>query len=139
LSLALLLLLSSAAAAPAPATDPSPTAPPRAPAQAVTPASTPDDGDDEPASEELEEMRALEDAVLDPAAKPSPEVLRSVCALGTASPLRARLEDGSELLSGDEPVVDLGLVTNLTAFDVSAVAPEYDIPVEMQPIVAQYI
>jgi membrane-bound lytic murein transglycosylase D len=138
LSLALLLLLSSAAAAPASATDPSPSAPPRAPAQAGTPAATPDD-DDEPASEELEEMRALEDAVLDPAAKPSPEVLRSVRALGTASPLRARLEDGSELLSSDEPVVDLGLVTDLSTFDVGALAPEYDIPVEMQPTVAQYI
>ena len=84
-------------------------------------------------------MRALEDAVLDPAAKPSPEVLRSVRALGTASPLRARLEDGAELLSGDEPVVDLGLVTDLSTFDVGAIAPEYDIPVEMQPTVAQYI
>jgi len=84
-------------------------------------------------------MRALEDAVLDPAAKPSPEVLRSVRALGTASPLRARLEDGSELLSSDEPVVDLGLVTDLSTFDVGALAPEYDIPVEMQPTVAQYI
>ena len=81
-------------------------------------------------------MRALEDAVLDPAAKPSPEVLRSVRALGTASPLRARLEDGAELLSGDEPVVDLGLVTDLSTFDVGAIAPEYDIPVEMQPTVA---
>ena len=68
-------------------------------------------------------MRALEDAVLDPAAKPSPEVLRSVRALGTASPLRARLEDGSELLSGDEPVVDLGLVTNLSTFDVARSRP----------------
>ena len=84
-------------------------------------------------------MRALEDAVLDPAAKPSPEVLRSVRALGTASPLRARLEDGAEVLSGEEPVVDLGVVTDLSTFDVGAVAPEYDIPVEMQPIVAQYI
>ena len=84
-------------------------------------------------------MRALEDAVLDPAAKPSPEVLRSVRALGTASPLRARLEDGAEVLSGDEPVVDLGLVTDLATFDVGAVAAEYDIPLEMQPTVAQYI
>ncbi len=84
-------------------------------------------------------MRALEDAVLDPAAKPSPEVLRSVRALGTASPLRARLEDGAEVLSGDEPVVNLGLVTDLSTFDVGAIAPEYDIPIEMQPTVAQYI
>jgi len=137
LSLAfVLLLLSSAAAAPAP--EASPTAPPRAPAQAGSPGSA-DDADDEPASEELEEMRALEDAVLDPAAKPSPDVLRSVRALGTASPLRARLEDGAEVLSGDEPVVDLGLITDLSTFDVGAIAPEYDIPVEMQPTVAQYI
>ena len=84
-------------------------------------------------------MRALENAVLDPAARPSPEVLRSVRALGTASPLRARLEDGAEVLSGEEPVVDLGLVTNLSSFDVAAVSAEYDIPLEMQPTVAQYI
>jgi len=136
LSLALvLLMLGSAAAAP----EGSPTAPPRAPAQASTPPATSDDSDDEPASEELEEMRALEDAVLDPAARPSPEVLRSVRALGTASPLRARLEDAAEGLSGDEPVVNLGLVTDLSTFDVGAIAPEYDIPVEMQPTVAQYI
>jgi membrane-bound lytic murein transglycosylase D len=138
LSLALVLLALSSAAA-GPASDASPTAPPRAPPDAVAPAATPDDGDDEPASEELEEMRALENAVLDPAAKPSPEVLRSVRALGTASPLRARLEDGADLLAGDEPVVDLGLVTDLSTFDVGAIAPEYDIPVEMQPMVAQYI
>jgi len=133
-----LLVLSSAAAAPAPAA--SPTAPPRAPVQVGSPTSPDDvDADDEPASEELEEMRALEDAVLDPAAKPSPEVLRSVRALGTASPLRARLEDGAEVLSGDEPVVNLGLVTDLSTFDVGTIAPEYDIPIEMQPTVAQYV
>jgi membrane-bound lytic murein transglycosylase D len=137
LSLAFLVLLLSSAGA-TPVSEASPSAPPRAPAQAATPAAIPDD-DDEPASEELEEMRALEDAVLDPAAKPSPEVLRSVRALGTASPLRARLEDSADVLSGEEPVVDLGLITDLSTFDVGAVAPQYDIPVEMQPQVAQYI
>ncbi|MGZ6163272.1 MAG: LysM peptidoglycan-binding domain-containing protein [Myxococcaceae bacterium] len=134
MSLAILLILLSSSDAAA-----SPSAPPRVPPEAVAPAPTSDDADDEPASEELEEMRALENAVLDPAAKPSPEVLRSVRALGTASPLRARLEDGAEVLSGEEPVVDLGLVTNLSSFDVAAVSTEYDIPLEMQPIVAQYI
>src|SRR5262249_822193 len=118
----------------------SPSAPPRATTQeGASPAAAADDADDEPASEELEEMRALEDAVLDPAAKPSPEVLRSVRALGTASPLRARLEDGAGVLPGDVPVVDLGRVPDLSTFDVGTVAPEYDIPVEMQPTVAQYI
>ncbi|MGZ3444789.1 MAG: LysM peptidoglycan-binding domain-containing protein, partial [Myxococcaceae bacterium] len=85
MSLAILLILLSSSDAAA-----SPSAPPRVPPEAVAPAPTSDDADDEPASEELEEMRALENAVLDPAAKPSPEVLRSVRALGTASPLRAR-------------------------------------------------
>jgi len=131
-ALAILLAQSSARAAS------SPTAPPRT-VQPRAPDATPDDADDEPASEELEEMRALENAVLDPAAKPSPEVLRSVRALGTASPLRARLEDGAEVLSGEDPVVNLGVVTDLTTFDVGAVAGEYDIPLEMQPTVAQYI
>ena len=35
--------------------------------------------------------------------------------------------------------MELGLVTNLSSFDVGAVAAQYDIPVEMQPTVAQYI
>jgi membrane-bound lytic murein transglycosylase D len=130
---AFLALASSPAAA-------SPTAPPRARSGETTVgAPGPDDGDDEPPSEELEEMRALENAVLDPSARPSPEVLRSVRSLGTASPLRARLEDGADALSGEEPAVTLGLVTDLSSFDISAVAAEYDIPVEMQPTVAQYI
>ena len=130
-----LLALSTAAAAPAPA------APPRAPvpATAAEPSPTADDGDDEPASQELEEMRALENAVLDPAARPAPEVLRSVRSLGTASPLRARLEDGAEMVGGDEEGVELGLVTDLSSFDIGSVAAQYDIPVEMQPTVAQYI
>jgi membrane-bound lytic murein transglycosylase D len=34
---------------------------------------------------------------------------------------------------------ELGLVTNLGSFDVARVAGAYDIPVEMQPLVAQYI
>lgn len=128
------LLTLSAAAAP-----PSPTAPPRATSPVQAPATPADEVDDEPASQELEEMRALENAVLDPATRPAPEVLRSVRSLGTASPLRARLEDGAELLAGEPEGVELGLVTNLSSFDIGAVAARYDIPVEMQPTVAQYI
>jgi membrane-bound lytic murein transglycosylase D len=133
IALSALLALSTAAA------PPSPTAPPRATAPAGDPATAVDEVDDEPASQELEEMRALENAVLDPAARPAPEVLRSVRSLGTASPLRARLEDGAEVLTGEDEGVELGLVTDLSSFDIGSVAPQYDIPVEMQPTVAQYI
>jgi len=35
--------------------------------------------------------------------------------------------------------VELGLVTDLSSFDIGSVAAQYDIPVEMQPTVAQYI
>jgi membrane-bound lytic murein transglycosylase D len=130
---AFLALASSPAAA-------SPTAPPRArDGEPKLSAPKAEEGDDEPPSEELEEMRALENAVLDPAARPSPEVLRSVRSLGTASPLRARLEDGADGLSGEEPAVTLGLITDLSSFNIGSVAAEYDIPVEMQPTVAQYI
>ncbi|MFL5319396.1 MAG: LysM peptidoglycan-binding domain-containing protein [Myxococcaceae bacterium] len=91
-------------------------------------------------SMELEELRALEDVTLDPGAKNSAEVLQSLRRLGFANPLRARMSDALEELElQNEPPGELGLVTDLSSFDVRQVAGDYDIPVEMQPLVAEYI
>ncbi len=51
-----------------------------------------DDADAEEAAE-LEQLRALEGATLDPGAKPNAEVLQSLRRLGLANPLRMRLLD----------------------------------------------
>ncbi len=92
-------------------------------------------------SAELEEMRALEEATLDPDARPNAEVLQSLRRLGLANPLRQRMLDALEepTFREDETTGELPLLTDLANFDVSRVQAHYDIPVEMQPLVAQYI
>ncbi|MCY1081007.1 LysM peptidoglycan-binding domain-containing protein [Archangium lansingense] len=92
-------------------------------------------------STELEEMRALEGATLDPGARPNAEVLQSLRRLGLANPLRQRMLDALEepTFNEDEELGELPLITDLSNFDVARVQPKYDIPVEMQPLVAQYI
>jgi membrane-bound lytic murein transglycosylase D len=91
-------------------------------------------------SAELEALRALEEAAFDPSADKGRVLLESLRYLGPGHPLRQRLEG----VLGDEDQreeggAELAPVTNLLAFDVSVVADGYDIPVEMQPLVAQYI
>ncbi|AKJ06531.1 membrane-bound lytic murein transglycosylase D [Archangium gephyra] len=102
-----------------------------------------DAADEEPTEEstELEEMRALEGATLDPGARPNAEVLQSLRRLGLANPLRQRMLDALEepTFREDEELGEMPLITDLSSFDVSRVQPKYDIPVEMQPLVAQYI
>jgi membrane-bound lytic murein transglycosylase D len=114
---------------------------PSTPPADARPSSPPGDADEaddaEKASPELEEMRALEEATIEPT-RPAAGPLQSVLRLGASSPLRYRIEDRDGW--GDEPgAPELGLVTDLSAFDVSRVSSGYDIPVEMQPLVAQYI
>ncbi|HSP79307.1 MAG TPA: LysM peptidoglycan-binding domain-containing protein, partial [Myxococcaceae bacterium] len=92
-------------------------------------------------STELEEMRALENVTLDPGARPNAEVLQSLRRLGLANPLRLRMLDALEepTFREDEAITELPLITDLESFDVSLIQDRYDIPVEMQPLVAQYI
>ena len=45
-------------------------------------------------SEELEELRALEEVALNPATKPSANLLQSVRRLGATNPLREQLAEG---------------------------------------------
>lgn len=108
------------------------------PARAATAA--PEPGDD--SEEELEEMRALEAATIEPAAQTGGANLRATLgALGYGTLVRDRLEGALEAaeLSGDELAFELSPVTDVATFDVSLVRDRYDIPVEMQPLVAQYI
>lgn len=107
--------------------------PPKAPA-------TEEGEEAESESAELEEMRALEEVTLDPDAQNSAEVLQTLRRLGFANPLRGRMADALEELELEpEAPTALGLVTDLSTFDVRQLQGEYDIPVEMQPLVAEYI
>jgi membrane-bound lytic murein transglycosylase D len=92
-------------------------------------------------SAELEEMRALEGAALDPQARPNAEVMQSLRRLGLANPLRMRMLDALDepTFREDDTPAELPLITDLANFDVAQIQDRYDIPVEMQPLVAQYI
>jgi membrane-bound lytic murein transglycosylase D len=106
-------------------------------------AAEPEEASEEVESEsaELEELRALEGATLDPAARPNAEVLQSLRRLGVANPLRLRMLDALEepTLREDDTPPELPLITDLTNLDMGPIQERYDIPVEMQPLVAQYI
>ncbi|HEY0094169.1 MAG TPA: transglycosylase SLT domain-containing protein, partial [Archangium sp.] len=149
----LLLVLSTAAQPPS---DSPPQTPPAAEARLADPEDKPvlagpaQDGDPSAAEDaegledeslELEEMRALEGATLDPGARPDAEVLQSLRRLGVANPLRLRMLDALEepTFREDEASTELPRITDLATFDVALVQARYDIPVEMQPLVAQYI
>ncbi|HZH03651.1 MAG TPA: lytic transglycosylase domain-containing protein, partial [Myxococcaceae bacterium] len=92
-------------------------------------------------SAELEEMRALEESAMRPAPKVDEGVLRAVRRLGVAHPTRQRLSDALEELEpgGDFALSELPRVTDLEALDMVRLRGRFDIPVEMQPLVAQYI
>jgi membrane-bound lytic murein transglycosylase D len=101
--------------------------------------------DDGPLSDvddgELDEMRAMEAAAIDPGAQSDAELRAPLQQLGYGSLLRDRLESALDLaqLSGDELDFHLPPVTDLASFDVNQVKDQYDIPIEMRPLVAQYI
>jgi membrane-bound lytic murein transglycosylase D len=91
-------------------------------------------------SAELEELRALEEVALDPSSRPSAELLQSIRRLGFGNPLRQQMQEALEEAElRDDGVFELAPITDLASFDISQVKSEYDIPVEMQPLVATYI
>jgi membrane-bound lytic murein transglycosylase D len=98
-----------------------------------------DDGADVPS--EVDELKALEEATLEPAAKSDAALREQVQRLGLGNALRERLEHAlDEAEASGEPLpFALDPVTDVASFDVSLVKDRYDIPVEMQPLVAQYI
>lgn len=90
---------------------------------------------------ELEEMRALEAAAIDPQAQSAASMRTTLGQLPAGSLTRDRLESALELaeLSGEDLSFELSPITDVEKFDVALVKDRYDIPVEMQPLVAQYI
>src|SRR5260370_29502883 len=61
--------------------------------------------------------------------------------LGVGNPLRDRLEDAfsEPEMREDASPLELPMITDIANFDISQVKDRYDIPIEMQPLVAQYI
>jgi membrane-bound lytic murein transglycosylase D len=92
-------------------------------------------------SEELEELRALEEVALNPSTKPSADLLQSVRRLGAANPLREQIAEGlsEPELAAAAAAFDLPRVTDIANLDLAQLKGQYDIPIEMQPLVAQYI
>lgn len=99
--------------------------------------------DEDDAEEELEAMKSLEEEALErPGPVAADTALRStVGQLAPGSLLRDRLDHALDQAdwSGQELPFELGLVGDVSTFDVSLVRDRYDIPVEMHPLVAQYI
>lgn len=102
-----------------------------------------DGPEDEEADAELAAMRALEEQAVDvgPRTQGDAEVRALLQHLGAGSLLRDRLDHALDQAdwSGAELPFALGSVGDVATFDVSLVRDRYDIPVEMHPLVAQYI
>lgn len=107
----------------------------------VMAAASDEDDDELDPDAELEAMRAMEEAAVDPKARTGSSLRVTLSQLGYGSLVRDRLENALEVadLSGEELAFELDPVTDVLAFDVSKVQDRYDIPVEMNELVAQYI
>ncbi len=92
-------------------------------------------------SEEMEELRALEEVALNPSTQPNADLLQAVRRLGAVNPLREQIaENFSEPDRGGEAVaVEFPRITDLASLDLTKLKGQYDIPIEMQPLVAQYV
>ena len=92
-------------------------------------------------SAEMEELHALEEVALDPKVRVSAALRRSMRRLGIANPLRERLENAfaEPQLREDVSSLELAPITDLAKFDIAQVKDRYDIPMQMQPLVGEYI
>lgn len=92
-------------------------------------------------SAELEAMRALEQRAIDSVPAPEDQLRQSLRRLGLAHPLRQRMLDAFEepVLREDFTPPPLPRIRNLARLDPALLEGRYDIPVEMQPLVAEYI
>jgi membrane-bound lytic murein transglycosylase D len=102
----------------------------------------PAESEDEDPEDELEAMKALEEESVEAPQTSQDAALRStVQRLAPGTLLRDRLDLALDQAdwSGQELPFELGRVGDVSTFDVSLVRDRYDIPVEMHPLVAQYI
>ena len=90
---------------------------------------------------EVDEVKALEAATFEPVARTDSSLRKHLSLLGVGDALRERMALAIDDIgsSGDSISYVLEPVTDISAFDVSKVKDRYDIPVEMRPLVAQYI
>ncbi len=112
------------------------------PPAAVQPRADEEEDDDEPLPDaDLEAMRALEEATIDPRARSSSTIRATLGQLGYGTLIRDRLENALEVseLSGEELQFELDPITDVESLDVSKFQSQYDIPLDMHPLVAQYI
>lgn len=100
------------------------------------------DEEDDPETE-LDAMKALEEETLEvtPATSAATQLRSTVQQVGAGSLLRDRLDHALDQAdwSTSELPFELAVVGDVSTFDVSLVRDRYDIPVEMHPLVAQYI
>ncbi len=93
------------------------------------------------AEDDIDSMRALETTAVDESSRKDAAFRTMVSSLAYGSALRDRLERAraDAEWSGETLEFLLPPVTDIATFDVSAVRSQYDIPVEMQPLVQEYI
>lgn len=116
------------------------------------PPAPPSDAPDDPSiakkidevSREMEELRAAEAAVVDEGAKRAAETFKAMRRAGQGSPLHQRMSDalgaGRALpIVPDETEMEAAALAEIGSFDIEKAKKLYDIPVEMQPLVAEYI
>lgn len=142
------------AAAPSPALAAEPQSPAKAAPEEVSPAATaqirdaPDDPSIAPkleaAAQEMAEERAAEAAALEPGAERAEEVFRLMRRAGPASPLHQRLNDalGSQRalpVVPNEGEMEAAALAEIGSFDIEKAKKLYDIPVELNPQVAEAI
>ncbi len=91
--------------------------------------------------DDLDSMRALEDTVVDESSRRDAAFRSTVNSLVLGSALRDRMETAllESEWSGQALEFILPPVLDVATFDVAAVKGQYDIPVEMQPLVQEYI
>jgi membrane-bound lytic murein transglycosylase D len=120
-------------------------------AEASSAAADPDAPDDpslasemDEVARELEEMRAAEAAAVDSDSARAEQLYRLLFQTGPASPLHQRLEDALELgralpLIAATAQADGEALAQIADFDIERARRLYDIPVDMHPLVVEYI
>lgn len=120
---------------------PMPPPPPGMTARPVESAAPLPDDDEVDADDELEALRAVEEESIEPRVPPEGALRAVIGRLGYGTLLRDRLEASLDLAerSGEALEAALPPVVDVSGFDVAQVQARYDIPLEMRPLVVQYI